>query len=208
MNTSAAFWDGIAAKYAKSPVRNPTAYSETLAASAALFSPGDRVLELGCGTGTTALKLAPYVKSYTASDISSEMIGIAEHKRRAEGMENLRFEVSGVAEPEEGTVPHDVVLAFNLLHLIEDLDTALAAIRKQVKPGGLFISKSGCVGEMNPLFRPLIRVMQFVGKAPYVKILKATELEAAIARAGFVLEQSRTFTGARESLFVVARRPG
>ncbi|MDF1716069.1 MAG: class I SAM-dependent methyltransferase [Antarcticimicrobium sp.] len=207
MSTSAAFWDGIAAKYAKSPVRNPTAYSETLAASTALFSPGDRVLELGCGTGTTALKLAPYVKSYTASDISSEMIAIAEHKRRAEGAGNLRFVTSGIEEPEEGAEPHDVVLAFNLLHLIEDLDGALAAIRKLVKPGGLFISKSGCVGEMNPLFRPLIRAMQFVGKAPYVKILKATELEAAIARAGFVLEQSRTFTGARESLFVVARRP-
>lgn len=208
MSPSVVFWDGIAAKYAKRPVRNPTAYSETLAATAALLDPRDRVLELGCGTGTTALKLAPFVEKMTATDLSPEMIAIAEEKRRAEGGENVRFAAVDVAQADEGAEPYDAVLAFNLLHLIEDLDGALAAIYRQVKPGGLFISKSGCLGQMNPLLRPLIRVMQFFGKAPYVKVFKAPELEAAIARAGFTLEGSRTFTGARESLFVVARRPG
>ena len=208
MTPSVAFWDGIAAKYAKRPVRNPAAYSETLAATAALLTPRDRVLELGCGTGTTALKLAPHVQTLTATDLSPEMIAIAEEKRRAAGAANLRFASAGIAEVEEGEEPYDAVLAFNLLHLIEDLDGALAAIYRQVKPGGVFISKSGCLGQMNPLLRPLIRVMQLFGKAPYVKVFKAPELEAAIARAGFELKDSRTFTGARESLFVVARRPG
>ena len=207
MTTDAAFWDKVAAKYAARPVRNPTAYAETLAETIALLSPRDRVLELGCGTGTTALKLAPHVKTITGSDISGEMIAIAEGKRQAAGVVNAGFVTAGIAPPEADALPYDAVLAFNLLHLIEDLDGALAAIHAQVKPGGLFISKSGCIGEMTWVFRPLIRAMQLIGKAPYVSVLKKPELEAAIARAGFDLEESRCFTGAPESLYVVARRP-
>ncbi|MDX2483623.1 MAG: class I SAM-dependent methyltransferase [Pseudodonghicola sp.] len=208
MIAHASFWDGIAAKYAKQPVRNPTAYAETLSATIALLTPRDRVQELGCGTGTTALHLAAHVKTLTASDISPEMIAIAEGKRQAAGTGNLCFVADGITPPAPDAVPFDAVLAFNLLHLIADLDAALAAIHARVKPGGLFISKSGCVAEMNWLFRPVIRVMQAVGRAPYIKILSKQDLEAAITRAGFELEQSRTFTGAPESLFVVARRPG
>lgn len=208
MSTEAAFWNGIAAKYAKRPVQNPTAYAETLAEVIALLSPRDRVLELGCGTGSTALKLAPHAKTLTACDISHEMIAIAEEKRQAAGIGNVQFETEGVAAPVPGAVPYDAVLAFNLLHLIADLDAALAAIYAQVKPGGLFISKSGCIGDMNRALRPLIRVMQLIGRAPYVNVMKQPELEAAIARAGFIIEQSRCFTGASGTLFVVARRPG
>jgi len=208
MSTDAAFWDRIAAKYAKRPVGNPTAYAETLAEVIGRLTPRDRVLELGCGTGTTALKLAPHVKTITGTDISREMIAIAEQKRQAGGVVNAGFARAGIAAPDPDALPYDAVLAFNLLHLVEDLDGALAAIHAQVKPGGLFISKSGCIGDMNRLFRPLIRGMQLIGKAPFVRVMKAPDLEAAIARAGFVLEQSRTFTGAPESLYVVARKPG
>ena len=208
MSTEAAFWNGIAAKYAKRPVQNPTAYAETLVETIARLSPRDRVLELGCGTGTTALRLAPHVKTLTASDISHEMIAIAEEKRQAAGIRNVRFETERVERPVFGAVPYDAVLAFNLLHLLADLDAALAAIYAQVKPGGLFISKSGCIGDMGWVVRPLIRGMQLIGRAPYVNVMKKPELEAAIARAGFAIEQSRAFTGASGTLFVVARRPG
>ncbi|WP_245582953.1 class I SAM-dependent methyltransferase [Sediminimonas qiaohouensis] len=207
MSTDAAFWDKIAAKYAARKVGNPTAYEETLAETIAHLGANDRVLELGCGTGTTALKLAPHVKSMVASDISTEMIAIAEQKRQAEGAENVRFVAAGLAEAGADEGPFDTVLAFNLLHLVADLDEALATIHARIRPGGLFISKSGCIGEMNVLFRPLIRAMQLIGRAPYVRIMKKPELEAAIVGAGFVLEQSRCFTGAPESLYIVARRP-
>jgi ubiquinone/menaquinone biosynthesis C-methylase UbiE len=47
----------------------------------------------GCGTGTTALKLAPSLGRIMATDISGEMIAIAREKARAEGCGNATFEL-------------------------------------------------------------------------------------------------------------------
>ena len=53
------FWDRIAPRYAKSPVRDQAAYEHTLDRVAHYLRPEHQVLELGCGTGTTAVHLAP-----------------------------------------------------------------------------------------------------------------------------------------------------
>ena len=55
----AAFWNRVARRYAAMPMRNPDAWEETLARVTARLSPTDRVLELGCGTGSTALPPRP-----------------------------------------------------------------------------------------------------------------------------------------------------
>jgi cyclopropane fatty-acyl-phospholipid synthase-like methyltransferase len=55
----AAFWNGMARRYAASPVRNPENWEKTLELTRARLAPEAEVLELGCGTGSTALRLAP-----------------------------------------------------------------------------------------------------------------------------------------------------
>ena len=55
------FWDRIARKYAASPIKDIAGYERTIARIAQLLGPTQSVLEIGCGTGTTALKLAPLV---------------------------------------------------------------------------------------------------------------------------------------------------
>jgi ubiquinone/menaquinone biosynthesis C-methylase UbiE len=54
--------------------------NKTLDCTRKHLSASDNVLEVGCGTGTTALLLAPSVKQITASDISSRTIEIAREK--------------------------------------------------------------------------------------------------------------------------------
>ena len=79
--SDARFWDRTSRKYAKAAISDQAGYERTLERTRALLGPDDRVLELGCGTGTTALRLAGDVQSYCATDISAEMIAIAEKKR-------------------------------------------------------------------------------------------------------------------------------
>ena len=57
--TDIAFWDRIAPKYAADPIADPAAHEATLERTRRLLGPGHRVVEIGCGTGSTALALAP-----------------------------------------------------------------------------------------------------------------------------------------------------
>lgn len=77
---SSRFWDKTAPKYALSPIKDMESYRTTMERTKAHLGLGDEVLEVGCGTGSTALLLAPNVKSLTASDFSDGMIKIATDK--------------------------------------------------------------------------------------------------------------------------------
>lgn len=88
---AARFWDRAAASYARDPIRDLPGYQRTLERTGALLGPDDRVLELGCGTGTTALQLAHRPRAYLATDLSPAMIALADAKLRAAPCPALRF---------------------------------------------------------------------------------------------------------------------
>ena len=86
MIQNATFWDKVAPKYAKSPIADQAAYEYTLDRTRTYLNPKDSVLELGCGTGSTALLLAPDVKQITAIDLSPGMLVIAREKAAKAGV--------------------------------------------------------------------------------------------------------------------------
>lgn len=60
-DASVAFWDRIAERYARDPIRNIEAHEATLSDTISRITGVNRVLEVGCGTGTTAQRLASVV---------------------------------------------------------------------------------------------------------------------------------------------------
>jgi ubiquinone/menaquinone biosynthesis C-methylase UbiE len=202
------FWDGAARKYAAQPLADSAAYERTLQRTRHYLKTTDTVVEFGCGTGTTALKLASAVARMVASDISPEMIAIGREKAQTDGKANVEFTVATPEAAPWNDAEFDVVLAFNLLHLISARQSALANVHRVLKPGGLFISKTPCLADANPIFRLVVPVMQFVGKAPYVAFVSANELEREITAAGFeIIERARHGSRAKDPRpFLVARR--
>lgn len=198
------FWNKIARKYAQDPISNMPAYEATLARVRDLITPNMEVLELGCGTGTTALKLADAAGQYTGTDIASEMIKIANEKLAGSGAQNLRFETAAAGDAGQGS--YDAVLGFNLFHLVQDPEAALAHVHGQLREGGLFISKTPCLGT-RPWFIPMIKVMQWIGKAPRpVHSFRPGRLKAMIEAAGFEVEEMMYFPKQSISRFIVARK--
>lgn len=206
----ARFWDGIAKKYAASPVGDMAGYERTLERTASFLDADYRVLEVGCGTGTTALKLAPHAAQITATDVSSAMIDIARDKASRQGATNVRFEVAPASDARYEGRDFDAVLAFNLLHLVPDLDAQLASARASLKPGGVLISKTPCLALMTPFIRWLaIPLMQLVGKAPpHVASVTPDQLTRAMERAGFTIVSSEIHltSGKAHHPYIVARR--
>jgi SAM-dependent methyltransferase len=206
----ARFWNRIARKYAADPIADPAGYEATLERVQGLLSVGHDVLEIGCGTGTTALRLAPFTRRLRATDVSAEMIAIAREKLAAAPVPQLSFDVADADAAVAAPGTQDVVLAFNLLHLVDDLDHALALTAQALRPGGLLLAKTPCVGEMNPLIpRLALPLMRALGKAPRVLCFKAPALQAAMVSQGLEVlsvERHGTRKGKDIRVFTVARK--
>ncbi|WP_210257284.1 bifunctional 2-polyprenyl-6-hydroxyphenol methylase/3-demethylubiquinol 3-O-methyltransferase UbiG [Chelativorans sp. ZYF759] len=205
----ARFWDRASEKYARSTIKDQAGYERTLERTRELLPAHASVLELGCGTGTTALRLAESVQRYLATDIAPAMIAIAQQKHEANPLPSLAFQVATAETLADEAEVFDAVLGFNYLHLVHDLPATLRAVHGLLAPGGLFISKTACLGDMNPLIRLLLLpVMRVAGLAPTVVVFDAAGLEREIRAAGFeiVLRESHASKGKDTRPFIVARR--
>lgn len=206
--SDARFWDRSSRKYAKSPISDQAGYERTLERTRALLKPGDRVLELGCGTGTTALLLAGGVESYLATDVSTGMVAIANEKHSASPFPGLAFRTATAEALASEPARFDAVLGFNYLHLVRDLPGTLRSIHTLLASGGLFISKTACLGDMNPLIRLALPIARAIGKAPYVSVFRAPDLKQLVSAAGFEIlsAEGHASRGKDARPYLVARK--
>lgn len=207
MVSDAVFWDRAADKYAKSPIKDMDAYEDTLRRTRAYLSPDARVLELGCGTSNTAVKLSGDVGHILATDISPKMIEIGQRRVRDAGVQNVDPTVGSVFDKGFDDQTFDVVLAFNFIHLLRDPQALIQRAYTRVKPGGVFISKSGCLKEWNGFMKAVVWLMQRIGKAPHVASFNAEELLEMHREAGFDIVETHIYSSSPPTPFIVARRP-
>lgn len=209
--TDSAFWDKIAPKYATQPIKNMDAYEYTLGRTKTYLGASDHVLELGCGTGSTAMLLAPLVARYTATDLSPKMVEIGAEKAKTAGLDTLTFKAMTWADPELLDYDYDVVLALNLLHLLPDLPTVFRRIHTVMPSGGYFISKTPVQPETGAPFgywaiRAVLPLMQLLGKAPFVKFHRAAALEDMLRTAGFEIVETTDAPARPPNHYIVARK--
>lgn len=207
--SDARFWDRTSRKYAMGAIAEPAGYQRTLDRTRSLLESGDRVLELGCGTGTTALRLAGSVRDYLATDISAGMIAVADEKHAANPIPGLVFRTATAEALTDDGAEFDAVLGFNYLHLVRDLPGTLRSIHALLAADGLLISKTPCVGDMNPFIRlALLPAIRAIGSAPYAGVFGAAELSRDIRAAGFdiVASENHATKGDDNRPYIVARK--
>ena len=206
MGTPNRFWDRIADRYSRSPIKDEGAYQKKLDVTRRYFTQDSEVLELGCGTGGTAILHAPNVKHYRATDISKRMIEIAEGRKSSGDAENVTFEQASLEDIDVVEESLDAVLAMSLLHLIEDKEAALGKVHGMLKPGGVFVSSTACLGDHMKWFRLIAPIGRFFGVFPLVRVFTQQELKDSMVSAGFEIDYEwRPGKGA--AVFMVARKP-
>ena len=207
MTDTGAFWDKLAERYARKPVPNEDVYRQKLKITQSYFTPDMKLFEFGCGTGTTAVIHAPFVDHVHAIDVSAKMLEIAGNKAAEAGVDNVTFERAAIDDfslPDESV---DVVLGLSILHLVADKEAIIAKVRKMLKPGGVFVSSTACLGDKLWFFKYIEPIGRRLGLMPMVKVFTVKELENSLTDAGFEIDQ-RWVPEKGHTAFIVAKKAG
>lgn len=199
------FWDRVAEGYAKKPVADEAAYQRKLQVTRGYFRPDMEVLEFGCGTGSTAIAHAPYVKHIRAIDFSAKMIEIAKRKAEAGGVANVTFEQSTLDALPMPEQRYDAVMGHSILHLLESKEDAIARVHRLLKPGGVFVSSTVCIGDFMRWFRFVAPIGRFFGLMPLVRVFTEEDLVEALTAGGFAIDH-RWAPKKGKGLFIVAKK--
>lgn len=127
--------------------RHHAAVTDLLAARATVW-PGERVLDVGCGQGTLARRLAVTGAEVTAADLSPDLLDLA----RVAGPERVHFVEADVARHDFGW-PHFSLIASQFgVMFFEDSRAAFAHLRGQTAAGGQLVFAAWGTAEDNPWF--------------------------------------------------------
>ncbi|MBI4311482.1 MAG: methyltransferase domain-containing protein [Chloroflexi bacterium] len=117
-------------------------------------APGEKVLDVGCGTGTLAIAIKPRVGAGEVHgiDASPEMIEVAK-KKSAKDRSDIDFQVSLIEALPFSDASFDLVTSSLMLHHLPDGLQAkgLVEIRRVLKPGGRFMAMDFAAQSHSPL---------------------------------------------------------
>ena len=207
MKQQSKVWDRFAKRYAKSPVVDQDAYQKKLQITREYLRPDMEVLEFGCGTGSTAIAHAPYVRHIQAIDISPKMLAIARRKVDAKNINNITFAQSGIEDFSVADRSFDVVMGHSILHLVENREKVISMVHDLLKPGGIFVSSTVCMGGAYKILKVVLPVGGYLGLLPRLKFFSVKELADSIVGAGFEIEHQWQ-PGEKMVVFIVAKKAG
>lgn len=211
MNKSKKFWDNASKNYDKTEKRFEYIHQKSRENTKKYLESSNVVLDYGCGTGTTACEIANDVKEIYAIDISSKMIEISKGKAAAKNIKNVTFAEGDIFDETLKKESFDRILAFNMLHTIPNPEDAMQRINELLKPDGLFISITPCLGDkMSFLVGLQIRLVQIMCKIGIIPVpirrVKSLDLDELITKSNFInIDTEKIYKGA-SSYFIVAKK--
>lgn len=206
MSKSEKFWDKRAVEYDKNEKKWDQTYNKALENAKRYLKNTDIVLDYGCGSGMLTIQLAKLVKEIHALDISSKNIEAAEQRTKGNNIENISYATTTIFDQRYKKESFDVVLAFNILHLLEDTPKAVQRIKEMLKPGGLFISETASLGEAKAFISFIISLISKLKILPNVTKLKFSDMENMVADVGFQIIETEVLGKDISTYFVVAKK--
>ncbi|MFA6570879.1 MAG: class I SAM-dependent methyltransferase [Bacteroidota bacterium] len=202
---SVKFWDRMAKFFDREERKNESTNIKIIEKAKNRLNISDNVLDYGCGTGTAAIEIASSVKEVKGIDISSKMIEAAKRKTVGLKVNNIDFEQTTIFDEKCLNDSFNVIISFYLLHLVEDASKVIQKINELLKPGGLFISATPCVGESLSQ-RILISLFGKIIRIPYLKLFKIQELKDLITYGNFEIIETEFLNNRGQQYFIIAKK--
>ena len=135
------------------------------------------------------------------------MIEAAQRKAAETRIDNARFMQATIFDPrlEEGS--YDVVLAWGILHLVDDRKRVVKRIHELLQPGGVLVSATECMAEKKTPITSLLSFLMKIGIFPIsLKFFTIAELEDSVTSAGFRIVEKEIMGDNPVSCFIAAKK--
>lgn len=178
-----------AAAYVQSAVHAEGADLDRLEAVARKAAPA-RALDLGCGGGHVAYRLAPHAGAVVACDLSAEMLAAVRQTAAARGLANIATELAAAEQLPFPDAAFDLVATRFSAHHWRDLDGGLRQARRVARTGApaVFID---VVAPGRPLLDSHLQAVELLRDPSHVRDYTIAEWTAAVERAGFAVDAVR-----------------
>jgi len=178
-----------AAAYVQSAVHAAGRDLDRLEEIAREARPG-RALDLGCGGGHVAYRLAPHAQAVVACDLSAEMLAAVRQTAAARGFANITTELAPAERLPCEDGAFDFVATRFSAHHWRDLDGGLRQARRVVRVGApaVFIDVTA---PGRPLLDSHLQAVELLRDTSHVRDYTIAEWTAAVERAGFAVEAIR-----------------
>lgn len=180
-----------AVRYADSPVHAAGPDLERLLREAAVQG-GERVLDLGCGPGHTALALAARGCEVVGLDLAAPMLDHARRLAAERGLQSVRFERGDVEALPHPRGAFDRVTSRFSAHHYPEPQAALREVARVLRPGGLFLL-SDTVAPEDPTQDTFFNAVELLRDPSHVRNHSPSQWIAMAAGAGLALEPVDTW---------------
>jgi len=198
MNKAQKFWDKQAKRFDDSQKQFEPASQKLIAGTKEYLNTNDNVLDFGCAAGTKTLELADGVKHIHGLDFSAEMISEATKKKNKVNVTNVSFSQGTIFNDDLEKASFDKIIAYSIIHLLEDSEKVIQRIHELLKPGGLFISTTACFKDKMDFKTRLefttYRFMKRLGIFPLnLNMFKTSDVEQLINTQNFNIVKAEIF---------------
>jgi SAM-dependent methyltransferase len=154
--------------------------------------PAAIALDMGCGGGHVAFRLAPLVGKVVAVDLSSSMLSVVAAEAQRRGLNNLVTKCASAASLPCPSAAFDLVLSRYSAHHWNDVPAGLAQMRRVLKPGGQAWFMD-VVSPGAPLLDTWLQALEVLRDPSHVSNASVAEWRAMLDMAGFAVSQVQSF---------------
>ncbi len=205
------FWDKQAKRYDQAEKQFATVYSYIISKTSKYLNLNDNVLDYGCATGSKSLELAAKVQHIHGLDISTEMINEAIRKKSELKISNISFSQGTIFDSNLEKNSFDTIIAYGIIHLLEENQKVIQRIHELLKQGGLFISTTACMKDKMAI-KTRIEVTLFIfmkrlGIFPlHLNMFKSSDIEKIIMDQNFIIIETEKIKDGIPAIFIIARK--